>query len=57
MSDRNLAEVISFSTKIDYALAYNDVLGAGTSEVEGNTLQLVTAKLVTAGLQAWIDEG
>lgn len=57
MSDRNLADVISYVTGKDIALTYNDVLGVPSSAVGRELLQAVNDKLVRAGLQAWIDAG
>lgn len=57
MSDRNLADVISYVTGKDVALTYNHVLGVASSAIGVELFQAVNDKLVRAGLQAWIDAG
>ncbi|MFB9244488.1 DUF3349 domain-containing protein [Massilia antarctica] len=57
MSDRNLAEVISFFTERDYAFTYNEVLEIGSKESEVKNTQIAMDKLIDAGLPKWIEEG
>lgn len=57
MSDRNLAETMSFYTGRDYAIVYNDVLDVGSKKAAIQNTQLAMDKLINAGLLKWIEEG
>ncbi|MGF9908939.1 DUF3349 domain-containing protein [Brevibacillus sp. HB1.2] len=57
MSDRNLAEVISFITGKEVAIALNDIhKSVSTKQLSEQELNMVREKLLEHGFEKWIDE-
>jgi hypothetical protein len=56
MSDRNLADAISFATEKDFSVVYNDILKLPAAELDIEVIHKVADKLRWAGLPAWIEE-
>ncbi|MEM8829182.1 MAG: DUF3349 domain-containing protein [Cyanobacteria bacterium P01_G01_bin.19] len=57
MSDRNLAETISYYTKQDYSKVLNDVWAAQSTSIPSpESLERVKTRLLACGYEEWLNE-
>ena len=56
MSDRNLADVLSFVTGKPYEICYNDICGVSQRTLETSVYEFVKSRLYMNGYDDWLKE-